>query len=184
MAEPTGIHLARARSMSGWILGGALSIAAAAATAGPPEAAPLPGAEWTDPDSVNWTDSPTAVKPQPDGGRWLGRRLESRADQPSTKPPATGFGGGRLLGRLRSEMRIARGHEDPNAADPEKLGAGGGGLFVTAAQKERDDKMRDEGRREVRALFLTSLSFFSTVVSLPLSLSLTSLSLLPRCLSH
>ena len=46
-------------------------------------------------------------------------------------------------------------------------GAGGGGLFVTAAQKERDDKMRDEGRREVRALFLTSLSLCQTRPSLP-----------------
>jgi len=53
-------------------------------------------------------------------------------------------------------------------------GAGGGGLFVTAAQKERDDKMRDEGRREVRPLSLTSLSLCQTRPSLPHTHSLSS----------
>ena len=123
MAEPTGMHHARARTITGSMLGAALGLAAAAATAGPPEAAPLPGVEWTDPDSVNWTDSPTAVKPQPDGGRWLGRRLESKAEPSAPQPTAGGFGGGRLLGRLRSEMRIARGQDHPPTGDPEHAGA-------------------------------------------------------------
>jgi hypothetical protein len=61
-------------------------------------AAPLPGAAWTDPDSVNWADAvaPSAAKPQGRG---------------------TGAGsGGRLIDRLRHGERIAvrtRRSDDP-----------------------------------------------------------------------
>ncbi|RLS45272.1 MAG: hypothetical protein DWH83_00805, partial [Planctomycetota bacterium] len=72
-----------------------------------PAAAPLPGEAWTDPDGVNWTESPAPgqpPEPAPRGGRLLGRiadrRAEFRADtgsgsdaDASAAPP----GAGRLL---------------------------------------------------------------------------------------
>ncbi|MFM9057932.1 MAG: hypothetical protein ACKOSQ_02200 [Planctomycetaceae bacterium] len=57
--------------------------------------APLPGPEWTDPDSVNWADVPEAER-----GPVRERLLDRRGDR---GPPP----GGRLLERLRGELRAA-----------------------------------------------------------------------------
>ena len=92
-----------------------------------PAAAPLPGEAWTDPDGVNWTESPAPEQPPeptPRGGRLLGRiadrRAEFRADtgsgsdaDASAAPP----GAGRLLDRVRD--RIAQ------RASPDRPAAGG-----------------------------------------------------------
>lgn len=90
-----------------------------------PAAAPLPGEAWTDPDGVNWTESPAPgqpPEPAPRGGRLLGRiadrRAEFRADtgsdaDASAAPP----GAGRLLDRVRD--RIAQ------RASPDRPAAGG-----------------------------------------------------------
>lgn len=84
-------------------------------------ATPLPGANWSDPDGVNWFDatgpkpssaaSPPASRPST-GGRMLDRfsdRLsEARGDsQPQQRAPV--LLGDRLRSRLRGENRIARG---------------------------------------------------------------------------
>jgi hypothetical protein len=61
-----------------------------------PGAAPLPGEAWTDPDSVNWTESPGNA-----GGRRFGRIGERRGDRSPRGQPM----GGRLLDRLRDEMQ-------------------------------------------------------------------------------
>jgi hypothetical protein len=81
-----------------------------------PLAAPLPGAAFNDPDSVNWVDVPSE---QPAGetrssSRLLGRLAERRADlRPTTagesaRPTAASSFAGRIRGRLRGEGRIAR----------------------------------------------------------------------------
>ena len=92
-----------------------------------PAAAPLPGEAWTDPDGVNWTESPAPgqpPEPAPRGGRLLGRiadrRAEFRADtgsgsdaDASAAPPGAGL----LLDRVRD--RIAQ------RASPDRPAAGG-----------------------------------------------------------
>ena len=48
-----------------------------------PAAAPLPGEAWTDPDGVNWSESPAPgqpPEPAPRGGRLLGRIADRRAE--------------------------------------------------------------------------------------------------------
>jgi hypothetical protein len=72
----------------------------------PAGAAPLPGAEWTDPDSVNWADAPD----QPAGSSEVGRLRDRIADRLSGQPPSRdgGIGNGRLIERLRTERRAAR----------------------------------------------------------------------------
>jgi hypothetical protein len=69
-------------------------------------APPLPGAEWNDPDGVNWTDAPGAAprEAQPSrGGRLLGRLIERRTDQRPEPPTVAAPRGGRLLDRLRGD---------------------------------------------------------------------------------
>jgi hypothetical protein len=83
----------------------------------PPEpagAAPLPGAEWTDPDSVNWADAPD----QPNASTELSRLRGRIADRLSGQSPVRdgGVGNGRLLDRLRSERRAARDDAGADAA--------------------------------------------------------------------
>jgi len=71
-------------------------------------APPLPGSEWNDPDSVNWADVPEAER-----GPLRERLMERRGDRGA--PPA-----GRLLERLRSELRSAAGgNRDGEAARPD-----------------------------------------------------------------
>ena len=71
-------------------------------------AAPLPGPEWNDPDSVNWADVPEA-----DHARLRERALERRGDRGPLP-------GGRLLERIRGDLRPAPGDDVRRAADIEK----------------------------------------------------------------
>ena len=83
-----------------------------------PLPAPLPGAAWTDPDSVNWIDAPAADPARPPASPRLIERLsdrlaESRSDSPPAEPSRRLIAlpvGERLLGRRRAERepRIAR----------------------------------------------------------------------------
>jgi hypothetical protein len=81
-------------------------------------APPLPGDEWTDPDSVNWAEP---ADPRGGGGRRRGLLGELRGTEPLLRPQPSGVGGGRLLDRLRDEIqsrgerRIARGLPDSPA---------------------------------------------------------------------
>jgi len=92
----------------------------------PAGAAPLPGAEWTDPDSVNWADAPGRQHASPEVGRLRDRIADRLSGQPPTRDAAVG--NGRLLERLRGERRAARGGDDADEtgssgdADPSASG--------------------------------------------------------------
>ena len=73
-------------------------------------AAPLPGPEWNDPDTVNWADAPQVDR---DVTR------ERIADRRMDRGPLPGS---RLLERLRSELRVAVTAER-TVADPATLAA-------------------------------------------------------------
>jgi hypothetical protein len=82
----------------------------------PAAAAPLPGAEWTDPDSVNWADAPDRQSPAADGGRLRERIVDRLNGQPPTREGP--LGNGRLLERLRNERRGLRNeHDDATASE-------------------------------------------------------------------
>lgn len=79
----------------------------------PPTPAPLPGAEWNDPDQVNWSDA-AADQGQATGSaagalpmvRRRGIFTDRRQEQAGTlQDPAASQRGGRLLERLRTERR-------------------------------------------------------------------------------
>ena len=88
-----------------------------------PAAAPLPGEAWTDPDGVNWSESPAPgqpAEPTPRGGRLLGRIADRRAEfrgdsssgaDASAAPP----GAGRLLDRVRDRIAQRPSHDRPAA---------------------------------------------------------------------
>jgi hypothetical protein len=89
-------------------------------------AAPLPGAEWNDPDDVNWSDSPDAAAREPAarGGRLLGRLVERRNDsrgeargEAPTAPPV-GPPGGRLLDRMRDRLGQRESADQPEQPPP------------------------------------------------------------------
>ena len=91
-----------------------------------PTPAPLPGAEWNDPDQVNWSDA-AADQGQPAGSAAgslpLVRRrgiLTGRPDQADMpQDPTSAQRGGRLLERLRTDRRpIAPGGIEPPAGLP------------------------------------------------------------------
>jgi hypothetical protein len=86
-------------------------VQAAGLEAGPP--APLPGPAWSDPDSVNWIDVPTAEPTPPAAqpriiGRLADRRLEPRAATAVVEPRRAAAIAERIRSRLRGEGRIAR----------------------------------------------------------------------------
>jgi hypothetical protein len=91
-------------------------------------AAPLPGAEWTDPDGVNWSDPPAAGEAgdrapaeQRSGGRLLGRIMERRAEATGSAPA-----GPRLFERLRNERRGRGSHAaEESTADADARDGGG-----------------------------------------------------------
>jgi hypothetical protein len=87
-----------------------------AASPQPAAAAPLPGAEWTDPDSVNWADASGRESPATDGGRLRERIVDRLNGQPPSREAP--LGNGRLLERLRSERRGGRNKDDATAAAP------------------------------------------------------------------
>jgi hypothetical protein len=69
-------------------------------------AAPLPGATWTDPDSVNWIDVPSeAAVSRPDAAQ---PRLIDRLADRRTEGRMPGGMADRIRGRLRGEGRLAR----------------------------------------------------------------------------
>jgi hypothetical protein len=88
-----------------------------------PAAAPLPGEAWTDPDGVNWSESPAPgqpAEPTSRGGRLLGRIADRRAEfrgdsgsgaDASAAPP----GAGRLLDRVRDRIAQRPSHDRPAA---------------------------------------------------------------------
>ena len=88
-----------------------------------PAAAPLPGEAWTDPDGVNWSESPAPgqpAEPTPRGGRLLGRiadrRAEFRGDSSSgADASAVPPGAGRLLDRVRDRIAQRPSHDRPAA---------------------------------------------------------------------
>ncbi len=90
-----------------------------------PAAAPLPGEAWTDPDGVNWSESPALEQPPeptPRGGRLLGRiadrRAEFRGDSGSSSgadASAVPPGAGRLLDRVRDRIAQRPSHDRPAA---------------------------------------------------------------------
>lgn len=87
-----------------------------AASPQPAAAAPLPGAEWTDPDSVNWADASGRESPATDGGRLRERIVDRLNGQPPSREGP--LGNGRLLDRLRSERRGGRTKDDAAAVAP------------------------------------------------------------------
>jgi hypothetical protein len=93
-----------------------------------PTPAPLPGAEWNDPDQVNWSDAAADQGLAPGSaagalpivrrrGIFAGRSDQADAAQDPTAAPR----GGRLLERLRTDRRpaAAGGIEPPTAAPPQ-----------------------------------------------------------------
>jgi hypothetical protein len=97
-------------------------------------ATPLPGANWSDPDGVNWVDAnepklqapknPTsgnAAPRQAPAGRMIERLADrltdgrGQADQPQRMPVMLGD---RLRSRLRGDSATARGDNDTAAIDP------------------------------------------------------------------
>jgi hypothetical protein len=96
--------------------------------------APLPGDEWTDPDSVNWSETPgkdeqaagSAAASLPVATRRLrgllgDRRPDPRGTDPASNPsaaPAPNLPGGRLLDRLRGDRRNPRGPAAAQAGIP------------------------------------------------------------------
>ena len=79
--------------------------------AGPP--APLPGPAWSDPDSINWIDVPTAgVAPTASPPRIIGRiadrRLEPHVAPTPGEPRRAAAIADRIRSRLRGDGRIAR----------------------------------------------------------------------------
>jgi len=76
-------------------------------------AAPLPGAAWSDPDSINWIDVPAAAPgpllPQPRIiGRMADRRGEPRAAAGPIEPRRAAAIADRIRTRLRGDGRVAR----------------------------------------------------------------------------
>ena len=69
-------------------------------------AAPLPGDEWTDPDSVNWATAPDRLPGATDVGRLRERFVDRLNGQPPSREGP--LGNGRLIERLRNERRAAR----------------------------------------------------------------------------
>jgi hypothetical protein len=88
-----------------------------------PAAAPLPGEAWTDPDGVNWSESPAPAQPSepaPRGGRLLGRiadrRAEFRADSDSSSGADAALpAAGRVLDRVRDRIAQRPSHDRPAA---------------------------------------------------------------------
>jgi len=77
----------------------------------PPAAPPLPGAEWSDPDGINWTEPPAddGRSPAPTrAGRLFGgfadRLGDARGGAANTGPPL----GGRILDRVRERINPPR----------------------------------------------------------------------------
>jgi len=110
-------HLAIAASILTGVAAGAaeplrlVPVQSAGRQAGPP--APLPGPAWSDPDSINWIDVPTAgaapALPAPRIiGRIADRRLEPRAVPAAGEPRRAAAIAERIRGRLRGDGRIAR----------------------------------------------------------------------------
>jgi len=93
----------------------------------PAAAAPLPGAGWTDPDGVNWSEAPTARREQspPRAGRLFGRIGDRLGDPPGKNedPPPAGPLGGRLLERVRDRFGPRDGVDATAAAPDEEPGA-------------------------------------------------------------
>lgn len=89
----------------------------------PATAAPLPGAGWTDPDGINWSDAPTARREQspPRAGRLFGRIGDRLGDAPGKNedPAPAGPLGGRLLDRVRDRFG-PRDDTDTTAAAPDQ----------------------------------------------------------------
>jgi hypothetical protein len=88
-------------------------------------AAPLPGAEWNDPDGVNWSDSSDTGPREPvaRGGRLLGRivdrRNESRSEaRGDTATPPASPPGGRLLDRMRDRLGQREADQPPEQPPP------------------------------------------------------------------
>jgi hypothetical protein len=89
-------------------------------------AAPLPGAEWNDPDGVNWSDSPANAPREPAarGGRLLGRLVERRSEGRNEargeppQPAAASPPGGRLLDRMRDRLGQREADEPPEPPPP------------------------------------------------------------------
>jgi len=106
----------------------------------PAAAAPLPGAEWTDPDSVNWADVPGRQSPSGDGGRLRDRIVDRLSGQPPSREGQ--LGNGRLLERLRSDRRGLRdpGDEVPAAA----AAASPDGRSAAARQWPRPEKLVEQ----------------------------------------
>jgi hypothetical protein len=103
------------------------------AAAPQPAAAPLPGAEWTDPDSVNWADAAGREAAAADGSRLRERIVDRLNGQPPSREGP--LGNGRLLERLRSERRGGRTKDD--AAPPDDRTA-------DARQWPRPDKLVEQ----------------------------------------
>lgn len=92
-----------------------------------PPAAPLPGANWSDPDGVNWVDevkpSPQAVRPPAQSTRMLDRLTERLTDERSDSAESqqgrpAALLGDRLRSRLRGEGRLAKGLSPQRAGEP------------------------------------------------------------------
>lgn len=95
----------------------------------PPSPAPLPGAEWNDPDQVNWSDAAAdqghvpgsaAVLP---GGRRRGIFGDRKAEVESPPAEPAPLRAGRLLDRLRGDRRQATAAPDEAVTEP--LASGG-----------------------------------------------------------
>jgi hypothetical protein len=109
-------------------LGAALTVlpadGPATIAADPP--APLPDAAWSDPDGVNWIDSPTGPAAPRGGpaGRVLDRLSERRAEARGGEPVSPRRPGSamveRVRSRLRSDVRLARAvGADPTDGSPD-----------------------------------------------------------------
>lgn len=111
-------------------------------------AAPLPGAEWSDPDGVNWTEPPPGGSRAPTparGGRLFGRLGERLADSRGESTAAGAPRGSRILDRVRDRLGAPRDGDEEARRPPGEADSAAPGWPMPATLVDQLTTLTDGG---------------------------------------